>query len=62
MRDIDASPDNQVMAAALITVARQLEMFAVAEGVETTAEAQILHAMGIDCLQGYLFGVPKFGF
>ena len=62
VRDIDASPDNQVMAAALITVARQLEMFAVAEGVETTAEAQILHAMGIDCLQGYLFDVPKFGF
>lgn len=56
---IDASPDNQVLAEALVTVAHQFEMFAVAEGVETEGEAAHLRALGIDCLQGYLFGRPK---
>jgi EAL domain-containing protein (putative c-di-GMP-specific phosphodiesterase class I) len=59
VRDIDTSPDNQVIAEALITVAHQFEMFTVAEGVETQAEAALLTRLGIDCLQGYLFGVPK---
>lgn len=59
IRDIDQNPDNQVLTEALITVARQFEMFTVAEGVETQAEAALLGSLGIDCLQGYLFGVPK---
>lgn len=59
VKGIDTSPDNQVLAEALITVAHQFEMFAVAEGVETRAEAQRLTRMGIDCLQGYLYGRPK---
>jgi EAL domain-containing protein (putative c-di-GMP-specific phosphodiesterase class I) len=56
---IDQSPDNQVLAEALVTVAHQFEMFAVAEGVETEAEAQHLRSLGIDCLQGYLYGRPQ---
>ena len=56
---IDESPDNQVLAEALVTVAHQFEMFAVAEGVETPREAAHLRTLGIDCLQGYLFGRPK---
>jgi EAL domain-containing protein (putative c-di-GMP-specific phosphodiesterase class I) len=60
IRDIDALPDNQVLTEALITVAHQFEMFAVAEGVETEAELLLLQSLGIDCLQGYYFGVPKF--
>lgn len=59
VKEIDQSPDNQVMAEALITVAHQFEMFTVAEGVETQAEAALLTQMGVDCLQGYLFGRPK---
>lgn len=59
VRDIDTSPDNQVLSEALITVAHQFEMFVVAEGVETDREAAILTDLGVDCLQGYLFGVPK---
>ena len=59
VRDIDKSPDNQVMAEALINVAHQFEMFTIAEGVETQAEAKLLTDLGVDCLQGYLFGVPK---
>jgi EAL domain-containing protein (putative c-di-GMP-specific phosphodiesterase class I) len=60
VRGIHASPDNQVIAQALISVARQFDMYTVAEGVETPEEAQMLTALGVDCLQGYLFGVPRF--
>jgi EAL domain-containing protein (putative c-di-GMP-specific phosphodiesterase class I) len=60
IRGIDTDPDNQVLAEALITVAHQFEMFAIADGVETAAEAAFLRTIGVDCLQGYLFGVPRF--
>ncbi len=60
VRGIDTCPDNQVLAEALISVARQFEMFTIADGVESAAEAVRLTAMGVDCLQGYHFGVPKF--
>ena len=60
VRGIDHDPDNQVLAEALITVAQQFEMFAVADGVETAAEAAFLASIGADCLQGYHFGVPRF--
>ena len=59
-RNIHNDPDNQVLAEALITVAHQFEMFAVAEGVESQAEADFLISVGADCVQGYHFGVPKF--
>ena len=53
-------PDNQVLTEALITVAQQFEMLVIADGVETQREAAILSQMGAECLQGYLYGVPKF--
>lgn len=53
-------PDNQVLTEALITVAQQFEMLVIADGVETQQEAAILSKMGAECLQGYLYGVPKF--
>lgn len=60
VKGIDQDPDNQVLAEALITVAHQFEMFAIADGVESEAEAAFLKNIGVDCLQGYLFGVPRF--
>jgi EAL domain-containing protein (putative c-di-GMP-specific phosphodiesterase class I) len=60
VRGIDHDPDNQVLTEALITVAHQFEMFAVADGVETAAEATFLRSIGADCLQGYHFSVPTF--
>ncbi|WP_108814087.1 EAL domain-containing protein [Loktanella sp. Alg231-35] len=59
VRGIDHDSDNQVLAEALITVAHQFEMFAVADGVETAGEAAFLRGLGVDCLQGYHFGVPS---
>jgi EAL domain-containing protein (putative c-di-GMP-specific phosphodiesterase class I) len=60
VRAIDQDPDNQVIAEALITIAHQFEMFAVAEGVETAREAEVVTGFGVDCLQGYYYGVPRF--
>lgn len=60
VRDIGRTPDNQVMAEALITVAHQFEMFVVADGVESADDATFVTQLGADCLQGYHFGVPKF--
>lgn len=61
-RGIHQDPDNQVLLEALVTVAHQFEMFAVADGVETAEDARFLQKLGVDCLQGYHFGVPKMKF
>lgn len=58
VRGIDTDTDNQMLAEALITIAHQFEMFVVADGVETAAEAVFLQGLGVDCMQGYHFGVP----
>ncbi|WP_374291625.1 EAL domain-containing protein [Paenirhodobacter enshiensis] len=55
---IDHDPDNQVLMAALLSIAEHFEMMTVAECVETAAEAAYLTHLGIDCLQGYHFGAP----
>jgi EAL domain-containing protein (putative c-di-GMP-specific phosphodiesterase class I) len=55
---IDRNPDNQACVAALQTLAAHFEMFSVAEGIETPAEAATLTRFGIDCFQGYLYGAP----
>lgn len=59
IRDVDKDPDNQVLLQALVSIARQFEMFTVAEFVETAAEATFLIDSGVDCLQGYFFGAPS---
>ncbi|MEJ6403096.1 EAL domain-containing protein [Yoonia sp. 2307UL14-13] len=59
IKNIQNDPDNQVLTEALITVAHQFEMFAIADGVETAEEAAFLRGIGVDCLQGYHFGVPR---
>ncbi len=59
IRNIDKDPDNQVLTAALISIAQQFDMFTVAECVEKKEELAFLQEAGIDCLQGYLFGRPE---
>jgi len=60
VRGVEENGDNQVLCAALLSVCHQFDMFAVAEGVETAAEAAYLTALGVDCLQGFHIGAPKF--
>lgn len=58
IRGIHKNPDNQVMTAALISIAKHFDMYAVAEMVESEQDANFLMDSGIDCMQGYFFGVP----
>lgn len=59
IQNIHADPDNQVLTEALISIGRHFEMFTVAEYVETAEDAAYLTGIGIDCMQGYLFGAPS---
>lgn len=55
---IDRSPPNEALVDALVTVAHRFGLHAIAKGVETEAEAALLRRLGLDGLQGYLFGHP----
>lgn len=59
IRNIDTSADNQTLTKALVSISRHFEMLTVAESVETKEEAETLARIGVDCMQGYLYGAPK---
>ena len=56
---IAGARDAQVLVECLMAVAKHFEMVTVAERVENTADADWLRALGIDCLQGWLYGRPS---
>jgi EAL domain-containing protein (putative c-di-GMP-specific phosphodiesterase class I) len=58
-RRIHRDPDNRALLSAMISIGRHFEMFTVAEAVETPEEAECLRELGVDCLQGFLFGAPS---
>ena len=58
IRNVSTDADNQVLAQALVQIGQQLDMFTVAESVETEADAAFMRSLGVDCMQGYLFGAP----
>lgn len=58
VRGVDHDRDNQTLTAALLSIGKHFQMFTVASSVESNAEAEVLRAMGVDCLQGFLFGAP----
>lgn len=58
IRGVADTPDNQILTAALASIAEQFDMITIAENVEQPRDAAYLTATGIDCLQGYYFGAP----
>ncbi|MCV6589123.1 MAG: cyclic diguanylate phosphodiesterase [Marinobacterium sp.] len=48
----------QPLLEAMIQLAHQLDMSIIAEGIELPHQAQMLHQMGINCMQGFLFTEP----
>ncbi len=50
--------DNQALVRALVGVGQTFDMLTVAEAVETREDAAFLVSLGVDCLQGHLFGAP----
>lgn len=58
VRGVQDDPDTRAVTAGMVALARNLQMLTVAEAVETPEEAAAMRALGVDCLQGYLFGAP----
>lgn len=58
VRGLHRNPDNQSVTRALIALAKEFDMLIIASSVEDIKDAEMLSLMGVDCLQGYLFGAP----
>ncbi len=58
VRDLAEQPRDAAIARAIIELGHSLGLKVTAEGVETAAQAEILHRLGCDCLQGFLFSKP----
>lgn len=58
VHDIIHNPVNAAIARAAIVLAQGLNIFVLAEGVETTAQAQFLRSSHCHAMQGYLFSKP----
>ena len=58
VKDIPNDPVSMEIAVAVIRLANSLKVTALAEGVETAAQAEFLAASGCALAQGYLFDKP----
>jgi len=58
IRDIAKDPDDRAIVESIIVMAKRLGIKVVAEGVETTEQADLLRNAGCDMAQGYLYAKP----
>ncbi len=58
VRGLAESADDREIAATIIAMARNLRLTALAEGVETTEQRDILARLGCEAYQGYLYSRP----
>ena len=58
VKDIENDPDDAAICAATISLAHNLGLTVIAEGVETDAQYAFLGNLGCECVQGYLFSKP----
>lgn len=58
VRDITTDPNDANLVETIITMAANLDLEVVAEGVETTEQLHFLQQKGCCCFQGYLFSRP----
>ena len=58
VRDIETDAGSAAMVAAIVSLAHDLGMRVIAEGVETVAQREFLRERGCDESQGYLFSRP----
>ncbi|MEI9988001.1 MAG: EAL domain-containing protein [Aliidongia sp.] len=57
-RDIDWDRASRAVASAIISMARELGLVVVAEGVETPEQLRVLRSLNCNIVQGYLTGRP----
>jgi EAL domain-containing protein (putative c-di-GMP-specific phosphodiesterase class I) len=58
VHDLETSMEDRAIVAAIVALARSLDLSVVAEGVETEAQFALLRASGCAFAQGYLFSAP----
>ncbi len=58
VKDLESSLEDRQMASAIITIAHNLGLEVIAEGVESESQLRILSAMNCEICQGYLLGKP----
>ena len=57
--NLPSDEDNRAIVRSILSIARQLKLRVVAEGVETHSQADFLASHGCDLLQGYLLHKPE---
>jgi EAL domain-containing protein (putative c-di-GMP-specific phosphodiesterase class I) len=60
IRGIDLSATKRAILGAVVTLARDLGVVLLAEGIETAEELAVVRSFGIDLCQGFLLGRPAF--
>ncbi|OAS16059.1 EAL domain-containing protein [Paenibacillus oryzisoli] len=58
VKDISVNPTHAAIVNTIITLARNLKINVIAEGVENEADLKVLQDFQCDTVQGYLFGRP----
>jgi len=59
VKDLSASPENQVFVRTLVGLARNFDIKTVAEWVGSDEDAALLQSFGVDYFQGFHFGEPE---
>lgn len=59
--NIDVDPVKRTIVKATLRMLADLGIAALCEGVETQAEYEVLEDLGVELMQGYLFGKPSLG-
>jgi len=58
IRDIQNNKAKQAIVAGIVSIAREMDLMVLAEGIESADELRVLRAAGINLFQGFYFAKP----